>query len=45
MLVYGEKTYGIDCFLVTIVVCLAVSAVSVAVIGKYNKKKLQAIRY
>ena len=38
MLVYREKTYGIDCFLVTIAVCLALSAASVAVMGNQTKK-------
>lgn len=45
MLVYREKTYGIDCFLVTIVICLAVSVASVIVIGNYDKRKLQVIRH
>ena len=44
VLVYGEKTYGIDCFLVTIVICLAVSAATVVVTECYNKKKIKAIR-
>ena len=38
MLIYGEKTYGLDCFLITIIICLVVSAVSVAVMERYNKK-------
>lgn len=42
-LVYGEKTYGVDCFLVTIVICLAVSAVTVTVTECYDKKKIIAI--
>ena len=39
VLIYGEKTYGIDCFLVTIVICLALSAAIVVVTECYNKKK------
>lgn len=42
-LIYGEKTYGMDCFLVTIVICLAVSAVIVVVMEYYNKKKMNAL--
>lgn len=42
-LIYGEKTYGVDCFLVTIVICLAVSAVTVTVTECYDKKKIKAI--
>lgn len=44
MLVYREKTYGIDSFLVTIAVCLAISAISVIVIEWYKKKKSNVIR-
>lgn len=39
VLIYGEKTYGLDCFLVTIVICLALSAATVVVTEYYNKKK------
>ena len=39
VLVYGEKTYGVVCFLVTIVICLVLSAVTVVVTERYNKKK------
>lgn len=38
MFIYGEKTYGVDCFLMTTVICLIVAAVSVAFINKHNKK-------
>lgn len=44
MLVYGEKTYGVDCFLVTIVICSVLSAVTVTVAECYDKKKIKAIR-
>lgn len=44
VLIYGEKTYGIDCFLVTMVICLVVSAVTVVVTKCYNKKKIKAIQ-
>lgn len=44
VLIYGKKTYGIDCFLVTIVICLVVSAVNVVVTECYNKKKIKEIR-
>ena len=42
-LIYEQKTYGIDCFLVTTIICLVVSAVTVVVIEYHNKKKLNAI--
>ncbi len=38
MLIYGEKTYGMDSFLATAVICLVVSALSVTVM---EKKKLK----
>lgn len=41
MLIYGEKTYGLDCFLITIAICLILSAVSVAIMNMYNKNKLK----
>lgn len=37
-LIYGEKTYGMDCFVVTMVICLLVSAVTVVVIEYFKKK-------
>lgn len=43
-LIYGEKTYGADSFLVTIVICLGVSAASIVVKERINKKKLKVIR-
>ena len=44
VLVYGEKTYGIDCFLVTIVICLVVAAVTVPVTELHNKIRIKANR-
>ena len=39
-LIYGTKTYGIDCFLATTIICLLVSVVTVVVIECYSKKKI-----
>jgi surface polysaccharide O-acyltransferase-like enzyme len=45
VLIYGEKIYGADCFLVTIIICLVVSAATILVTESYNKKKMKAIKY
>ena len=44
VLVYGEKTYGIDSFLVTTGICIAVAAVTIVAQEWYKNKKIKAIR-
>ena len=44
MLVYGKKTFGIDSFLVTTGICIAVAAVTIVAQEWYKNKKKKAIR-
>ena len=43
MLIFGEKKYGLDCFLGTIIICLVVSVVYIVVTEYFNRKKIKTI--